>query len=161
MIKVLFVCLGNICRSPLAEGIFKDLVKKKGLSDKIFCDSAGTANYHIGKDPDHRSCDVASRYKITLEHKARQFFENDFEDFDYIVAMDRSNFENIKRLKAQGSIEGKVFLMRKFDPLKDKEEDVPDPYYGGLSGFEEVYKMLLRSCENLLEYLLNEHQIND
>src|SRR5688572_8369678 len=104
MINVLFVCLGNICRSPLAEGIFKDIVKKKGLNNKISIDSAGTGNYHIGADPDHRSIKVARKYDIELDHKARQFVKRDFDDFDYIIAMDQNNYDNIKRLKREASL---------------------------------------------------------
>lgn len=157
MIKVLFVCLGNICRSPLAEGVFKTLVKRKNMDGKIVCDSAGTASYHIGANPDKRSCEVALKNSIILDHKGRQLCVKDFDEFDYIIAMDKSNYENICQVKAQcNDFLGKVFLMRQFDPVKDGEE-VPDPYYGGMEGFEEVYQMLFRSNEKLLEHIIKEN----
>jgi protein-tyrosine phosphatase len=160
MISVLFVCLGNICRSPLAEGIFKDLVKKKGLIDNISIDSAGTGNYHIGADPDHRSIYVARKYDIELDHKARQFSKKDFDDFDYIIAMDQNNYDNIKRLKREASLHGKLFLMRAYDLENDSDMNVPDPYYGGLDGFEHVYQMLHRSCQALLDQIIKEHRLD-
>jgi protein-tyrosine phosphatase len=160
MIRVLFVCLGNICRSPLAEGIFKDLVKKKGLSNKILIDSAGTGNYHIGADPDHRSIKVAKKYEIELDHKARQFVRRDFDDFDYIIAMDNSNYNNIRRLKQEDHLHGKVFLMRDYDLERGDTTDVPDPYFGGMDGFENVYQMLLRSCKELLDQIIKNHKLN-
>lgn len=156
MIKVLFVCLGNICRSPLAEAIFKQRVIEKNLEDQIFTDSAGTANYHIGENPDHRSIAVAVEHGIPISHKGRQYKYQDALEFDYILAMDSNNFRDIIHLSAARP-EG-LFLMRDFDP-EAKGADVPDPYYGGKDGFEQVYQMLDRSIEQLLEYIIQEQSL--
>lgn len=155
-IKVLFVCLGNICRSPMAEGVFKKLVKEKGLESQIYCDSAGTSSYHIGNDPDERMCQTASGYSITLQHKARQLKIKDFEDFDYIIAMDSSNFSDILKLAGDNeSYKSKIGLMRDYD-LEGHGQDVPDPYYGGIKGFDEVYHILRRSTELFLQEITAE-----
>ncbi len=159
MIKVLFVCLGNICRSPLAEGIFKHQVEEKGLDDKVFIDSAGTSGWHVGDRPDPRSIDVASVHGIVLESYGRQAINQDFEIFDYIIAMDGENYADLKNLSGS-SKEGaaKLFLMRDFDDL-GKGQDVPDPYYGGDDGFTYVFDLLNRSCQNLLEMIIMNHQL--
>jgi len=154
MIKVVFVCLGNICRSPLAEGIFKKMLAEHNLHDKIYVDSAGTAAYHIGDPPDKRSIEVAYKYGIILNHVGRQFKREDLHDFDYIIAMDSKNYAGIKSL---GEGKGKVALMRDFDK-QGRGKDVPDPYYGGMEGFEEVYQMAYRSCVELLKHIKNEGQ---
>lgn len=156
MIKILFVCLGNICRSPLAEAIFKQKVKERGLSEKIDAESAGTSNYHIGEDPDHRTIEVCVRNGIPIIHKGRQFRHPDGKVFDYIMAMDTSNQRNIIHEladKHQG-----LFLMRDFDE-EGKGLDVPDPYYGGTDGFDEVYSILNRSLDAFLDYLIEKHSL--
>jgi len=132
------VCLGNICRSPLAEGILKSKVD----SDKVTVDSAGTANYHIGKGPDKRSIATAARYKIDItDQRARQFTAEDFDKFDYIFAMDRSNYNDIVSLAKNTSDKAKVTLM--LEVLNNPQAiEVPDPYYGGDSGFEHVFQLL-------------------
>lgn len=157
MIKVLFVCLGNICRSPLAEGVFNHLINEKGLAHKFGCDSCGTSNYHIGEQPDPRTSSNAKKNGITLVHSARQFSEADFHEFDYIVAMDSSNFDNIKRVVGN-AVEGsdKLLMIREFDQLRDSM-DVPDPYYGGSQGFQNVFDILMRSCNGLLQNLSEKH----
>ncbi|MFN3404021.1 MAG: low molecular weight protein-tyrosine-phosphatase [Cytophagaceae bacterium] len=158
MVKVLFVCLGNICRSPLAEGIFKHKIKQRKLTDFIFCDSAGTGAYHIGKNPDIRSCNIALKYMIALDHKARQLTVKDFAAFDYILAMDAANMNHIKSFISPSVESGKIFMMNHFDDNKSGV-DVPDPYYGGLDGFEHVYRMLEISCGNLLNHIIDEHNL--
>ncbi|MDX6746893.1 low molecular weight protein-tyrosine-phosphatase [Polaribacter sp. PL03] len=142
MKKVLMVCLGNICRSPLAEGILKSKVNK----ETIFVDSAGTAAYHIGNLPDVRSIEVAKTYGIDITNqKARKITVKDFDVFDFIYAMDESNYENILLLARNSNDKQKVkMILKESDAAKNKS--VPDPYYGGNSGFENVYKMLDEAC---------------
>jgi protein-tyrosine phosphatase len=160
MQKVLFVCLGNICRSPMAEGIFIDLIEKSGLSKSVEIDSAGTASYHIGELPDHRMRDTARKNGIELVRTARQFVASDFSEFDYILAMDSSNLNDMLSLKPDGQTKAQVFLMREFDEL-EKGASVPDPYYGGLNGFDEVYDILLRSNTAFLEFMQSNDQQGD
>jgi protein-tyrosine phosphatase len=141
----------------MAEGSFKNLLREGKLIEKIYCDSAGTSGYHIGDGPDHRMCRTAARYNIILDHRARQIGHKDFEEFNYILAMDRSNFQNIQKLrKSEGG--AKLFLFRDFDD-QQQSSDVPDPYYGGQDGFEEVFRIVERCNRNLLEFLTKEHQL--
>ncbi|QVY65719.1 low molecular weight protein-tyrosine-phosphatase [Polaribacter sp. Q13] len=143
MHKILMVCLGNICRSPLAEGILKSKVN----SDSVFVDSAGTAAYHIGKLPDERSIEVANKYGIDItKQRARKFVVKDFDEFDIIFAMDDSNYQNILSLVRNNDDEQKVrMILNEIHPAKNLS--VPDPYYGGNQGFENVYKMLDDACD--------------
>lgn len=154
-IKVLFVCLGNICRSPLAEAIFKKKVRERDLNAFIEADSCGTSNYHIGDSPDPRTIANARKNGVTIDHCGRQLTITDIEHFDYIMAMDRSNLRNILSLLDGDNHKHKVKLMREFDPLESGE--VPDPYYGGEQGFQEVYEILDRTMETFLDHLEAEH----
>jgi protein-tyrosine phosphatase len=151
-IKVLFVCLGNICRSPLAEAVFKDKIKNKNLEQFFEVDSCGTSDYHIGQQPDKRTISNALKNGVTIDHCGRQFTVNDLEKFDYIFAMDKSNQHNILRLLKDEKHRKKVMLMREFDTV-GKGEEVPDPYYGGEKNFQEVFEMLSRSTENFLNQI--------
>ena len=154
--SVLFVCLGNICRSPLGEGIFAALAKERGLADHFHVDSAGTAAYHTGEPPDSRSIAVAAAHGVRLTGYARQVTPRDFEHFDVIVAMDRSNLRSLKRLRSRSrrgrGTPADIVLMRDYDPGAH-DPDVPDPYYGGQDGFERVYRILERACGGLLDEL--------
>jgi protein-tyrosine phosphatase len=159
MVKVLFVCLGNICRSPMAEGLFVHLVSKAGLSDEIRVDSCGTGGWHAGEKADGRMRETARKHGIELTSIARQIRYSDFAEFTYIITMDYSNHGDVMTLRDQapGAV-SQVFLMRDFDE-QGEGQGVPDPYYGGRDGFEEVYQMLLRSCRELLAYIRSEHQL--
>lgn len=147
--KVLFVCLGNICRSPAAEGIFKKMVRKQGLHDKIEVDSAGTAGYHVGELPDSRMRQHGTRRGYKFDSLSRKFTSNDFDRFDIILAMDDSNYNNILRLAPDLNSEGKVHRMMDFSK-KYENDHVPDPYYSGAEGFELVLDLLEDSCDGLL-----------
>ncbi|TQD39328.1 low molecular weight protein-tyrosine-phosphatase [Haloflavibacter putidus] len=138
MIKVVMVCLGNICRSPLAEG----LLKAKVDSSKVKVDSAGTSNYHVDDSPDPRSIAVAKRYGLDItDQRGRQFTAEDFNEFDHIYVMDNSNYEDVVKLAASAEAKEKVeIILNKLFP--NENADVPDPYHGGEHGFENVYQML-------------------
>jgi len=155
MIKILFVCLGNICRSPLAEAIFKDKIAEMDLEHAFEVDSAGTGPWHIGKDPDPRSISVAQKNNVSIQHKGRQFSPQD-SVFDYILAMDSDNLTDI--LNVLDSNHEGLYLMRHFDE-ESIGADVPDPYYGGHDGFQIVFDMLDRSCEGFIDFLREKHSI--
>lgn len=150
--KICFVCLGNICRSPTAEGIFIHKVKKAGLEDYFEIDSAGTAAYHVGEGANSKSQSTANKYGIHLPSKARKLRVTDLEEYDLILAMDSENLHNIKNLDSTGEFSEKVRMMREFDP-QPGDGEVPDPYFGGMDGFENVYRVLDRSTETLLNEL--------
>ena len=152
-VSVLFVCMGNICRSPTAEGVFRHVVKQRNLHDQISVDSAGTHAYHIGDSPDSRSQSTALTRGINLSaQRARKAVVEDFERFDYVIAMDQSNFEDLKQL-GQGADLSKLYLFMAFAKGWDNDE-VPDPYYGGANGFEEVFDMVQSASEGLLEHII-------
>ena len=151
--KILMVCLGNICRSPLAEGI----LASKLPSEHFYVDSAGTGDYHIGKIPDHRSVAIAKLNGIDITYqKARQFTSKDFEDFDYIYAMDYSNYQNIVELAPDTESAQKVKLILN-ELFENENVDVPDPYFGLENGFPKVYKMLDQVCEEIAYKLKKKH----
>ena len=151
--KICFVCLGNIVRSPLAENLFRHLVQRAGLSDKYQVDSAGTSVWHIGEKPDSRMRRVAASHGFEYSGRARQFTISDFDRFDLIVAMDSTNGTKLMELAKTPEHKDKIRQMRAFDPQGGPDFAVPDPYYGGIDGFEKVYEIIERSCQGLLTAL--------
>lgn len=149
--KILFVCLGNICRSPLAKGIMKDKIDRKGLDAQV--DSAGFESYHVGGGADYRSIQIASRHGIDIrDHKARRFTSEDFDRFDRIYVMDHLNYSDVIESARDESDRAKVdFIMNLVNP--GMNQAVPDPYYGGRDGFETIYQMLDKACQRLADQI--------
>jgi low molecular weight protein-tyrosine phosphatase len=154
-VRILFVCLGNICRSPTAEGVMRQLVREQGLEDRVEIDSAGTGGWHVGAPPDARASEAAAGRGVRLEGAARRFSVDDFDRYDLILAMDRENRRDLLRLAPDGDARAKVRLLREFDPAaRDSGDlDVPDPYYGGDHGFEEVLDLVEAATRGLLAEL--------
>jgi len=163
MIRILFVCLGNICRSPTAEGVFRHKLHQNGYRDgyleNIFVDSAGTGDWHVGQKPDQRSRETALKYGVDLDDlRARQITRQDFSDFDYLVAMDRENIRNMKALSPPDQHHKIALLM---DYTKDCPgiSEVPDPYCGGMDGFDRVYEIIERGCDGFLKNILTHYDL--
>ncbi|NVK18725.1 MAG: low molecular weight phosphotyrosine protein phosphatase [Methylocystaceae bacterium] len=150
MVKVLFVCLGNICRSPTAEGVFRDLVAQKGLSNEIMTDSAGTGDWHVGSPPDERAQKAALARGVDLSDlRARQVIAKDFIQFDYVLAMDRSNYAKLQQICPPG-YEDRLHMFLNFF-ANSPEEEVPDPYFGGPAGFDYVLDLIEEASVGLLK----------
>ncbi|MFQ5671804.1 MAG: low molecular weight protein-tyrosine-phosphatase [Nitrospinales bacterium] len=152
-VRVCFVCLGNICRSPLAHGVFEALVDRQGLAGKILTDSAGTGAWHVGEPADSRMSETAMKKGVILNSRARQFTPGDFKRFDLVIAMDRINLDSLRSICPTGEAGEKLKLFRSFDPVKGNGLDVPDPYYGGANGFDTVFHIVNRTCPNILDYV--------
>lgn len=147
--KVLMVCLGNICRSPLAEGILRAKVDPQ----KVTVDSAGTGDYHIGQAPDERSIDIAKQKNLEIHSlRGRQFQVSDFDEFDYIYVMDKSNYDNVVDLARDEADKNKVHMILN-EVFPGENVEVPDPYFGGPEGFSKVYDMLDEACDRIVEKL--------
>lgn len=147
MIRILMVCLGNICRSPMAEGILRDKIQKKGIDAVV--ESAGTGDYHVGEPADPRSVEVATKNDIDINsHTARQFTVSDFDDYDLIYAMDKSNYQNIMKLTRNKTDQAKVNILMN-EVMPGENQDVPDPYFGGKHGFDNVFKMIDLACDKI------------
>ena len=157
MVRVCFVCLGNICRSPTAEAVMRHLVAQEGLGDRIEVDSAGTGDWHVGDPPDRRARAVGAKRGIPLSGTARQFTAADFSGYDHVIAMDRANRDELLRMAGTPADRGKVRLLRSFDASAPPDADVPDPYYGGPGGFDEVFDICERACRGLLDHLRRAH----
>jgi protein-tyrosine phosphatase len=158
VIRVCFVCLGNICRSPTAAGVMRKLVADAGLSDRIEVDSAGTGDYHVGQRPDARSLAAARARGIDLPGRARQFQAEDFARFQYVLAADRRNLDDLVALSGGGGA-ARVALLRSFDPSAEPQAEVPDPYHGGSRGFDTVLDLCEAACRGLLEHIVREHSL--
>lgn len=155
-VSVLFVCMGNICRSPTAQGVFEQLVNTQGLAEHILIDSAGTHAYHIGKQPDTRAQAAARRRGLDLSgQRARQVDVDDFGRFEYVLAMDRDNLEDLQRLAGHRQRENLHLFMR--FASRWQVDEVPDPYYGGDNGFERVLDMVEDAAEGLLDHIRRHH----
>jgi low molecular weight protein-tyrosine phosphatase len=150
-VRVCFVCLGNICRSPTAEGVFRHLVAEAGLTASFEIDSAGTAGYHSGEAPDHRARAAGKRAGIQVDGAARQFLASDFARFDFVIAMDASNSNDLRKLAPHAEAAAKIRLLRSFDPEAPKDAPVPDPYYGDDAGFDHVLELCRSACRHLLQ----------
>jgi len=173
MIRVCFVCLGNICRSPTAEGIMRSLVAEAGLSGQVAVDSAGTGAWHVGEPPDERSAETAGARGVRLAGRARQFEASDFRRFEYVVAIDRENRRALQVLAPSDEASDRISLLRAHglggeEGLEeggeegrgeDREADVPDPYYGGPRGFEDVFDICEAGCRGLLALIRERHAI--
>jgi protein-tyrosine phosphatase len=157
-LRICFVCLGNICRSPTAEGVMQKLISDAGLGDRIEVDSAGTAGYHSGEQADRRARAAARARGIELTSRARQFKKEDWDRFDYVLAMDRDNHSDLEA-RAPAAVRAKLFLLREFDPRQSPDLDVPDPYYGGSAGFEKVLDICDAACRGFLAHLCREHEL--
>jgi protein-tyrosine phosphatase len=151
--RILFVCMGNICRSPTAEGVMRRLVAEAGLEDRIEVDSAGTGGWHAGEPPDARATAAARGRGTTLEGAARQVTVDDFERFDLVLAMDGSNLHELRQLAPDDAARARTRLLREFDPASAGavDLDVPDPYYGGPRGFDTVLDQVEAACRGLLD----------
>jgi protein-tyrosine phosphatase len=151
--RILFVCMGNICRSPTAEGVMRSLLLEAGLQERIEVDSAGTGGWHAGDPPDARATEAARARGIALAGAARQVGPEDFERFDMLVAMDRENLRDLLAMAPDEDAAEKVRLLREFDAAAAGDLDVPDPYYGGARGFERVLDLVTAACRGLIDEL--------
>lgn len=156
MIRVLFVCLGNICRSPMAEGVFQHLVDQAGLSAQIEVDSAGTGTWHVGERAHHGTRDVLRRHGIAYDSRARQVTRADLPEADYVVAMDSDNVHELQRLDRSGELDGKLHMLLEFLPPGSPRE-VPDPFYEG--NFDYVYELVEAGCRGLLDHIRTEYNL--
>jgi protein-tyrosine phosphatase len=155
--SILFVCMGNICRSPIAESVFLHLLRERGVEHRFRVDSAGTSGYHAGDPPDPRSVATARARGVSVRGQSRPIDERDLHDFDYVIVMDAENRSDVDRLRVAVGGRARVHRLREWDPARG-DLDVPDPYYGGPRGFDEVHDIVERSCAALLDHLLAERE---
>lgn len=158
-IRICFVCLGNICRSPTAEAMMRHLLEEASLTNRVEIDSAGTGAWHVGEPPDARARTAGQRRGIAMRGKARKVMTADFERFDYLIAMDCSNRDDLLALASAKWAREKVALLRDFDPQSPPDAEVPDPYYGDGDGFERVLDICESACRGLLEHLREHHRL--
>jgi len=153
MKKVLFVCLGNICRSPMAEAVFKDFLIKMGRSDEFIIKSCGSGSWHIGQNADPRTLKCLNDNGLNFQHLVSQINTQDLLDYDYLVAMDKNNYRDLQDMvsESDNNLKEKIIMFRSFDGGSDS--DVPDPYYGDEQGFQEVFEIVSNGCPGLLNYI--------
>ena len=156
---MLFICLGNICRSPLAEAVFRKLVRDAGLADRFDIDSAGTSGYHDGEGPDGRTVATAATRGLRVDHISRRVHPTDFERFQYLIVMDADNAGAVNRLRARHRPDASVTMLRSYDDDAEDGAEVPDPYFGGERGFHEVHDIVERACTGLLARIRAEHDL--
>ncbi len=159
MKKVIFICHGNICRSPMAEAVFSHMTRQRGCDRALQCSSAGIISYHSGDDADPRTREVLERHNIPINHTARGVVAQDFTENDHIIAMDRSNLTNLFAIAPDERVKSKISMFRRWDP--DGDGDVEDPYYDKLTGFETLYDMVCRVCRLFIDFLLDEDLANN
>ncbi|HET6151298.1 MAG TPA: low molecular weight protein-tyrosine-phosphatase [Polyangia bacterium] len=158
MVRVCFVCLGNICRSPTAEAVMRHLVRAAKLDGQIQIESAGTGDWHVGEPRDRRSQATGAARGVPLTGRAQLFSGRDFDRFDHVIAMDRSNLENLRQMAPSDAARAKLHLLRQFEnDGAPPDADVPDPYYGGARGFEQVFDICEAACAGFLDWLRREH----
>jgi low molecular weight protein-tyrosine phosphatase len=160
-IRLCFVCLGNICRSPTAEGIMRALIAQHGLDQAIVVESAGTGSWHLGERADARARATAEARGITLDRRAQQFASDDFDRFDYVFVADDTVRKALNRIARNDADREKIHLLRSFDPESPEGAGVPDPYYGEQDGFEDVFDICDAACRGLLDRLLETHALRD
>jgi len=157
MIKVLFVCMGNICRSPMAEAVFQKMVKEAGLSQQIQVDSAGTGSWHVGEKAHPNTLRVLQKHAIPYNGRARQFRRDDLDDFDYVLAMDKENLAHVQQQSYQNKTKVNLFLNYAKEKGKVRVDEVPDPYGNPDSAYEEVYDLVTKGCAALLDHIRTRH----
>jgi protein-tyrosine phosphatase len=151
--RICFVCMGNICRSPTAEGVMREMLARAGLGDRVALDSAGTGGWHVGELPDPQTREAARRRGLSLDHRARQFVPADFDRFDLLLAMDHSNLRNMSRMASSEAQRSKLRLFRSFDAASPDGAEVPDPWGGSDDGFETVLDVCEAACRGLVEHV--------
>ena len=158
-VAVSFVCMGNICRSPTAEAVMRHLVREAGLEATITIDSAGTGDWHVGQERDRRSRTVAMRRGMPITGPARQFVRSDFDRFDLVLALDEENVRDLRKLAPNDEARARIRLLREFDASVAPGAEVPDPYYGGPEGFDQVFDICLAACRGLLDHLRRSYHL--
>ena len=153
LVRICFICLGNICRSPTAEAVMRGLLEREGLGQLIDVDSAGTGAWHVGEPPDHRARVAGKRRGLEVSGTARKVVREDFERFDLLIAMDGSNRADLERLAPTVEASARIYLLRDFDASSSPGAEVPDPYYGGGDGFDRVLDICEAACGGLLEHV--------
>lgn len=156
-VRILFVCLGNICRSPTAEGVMRHLLVSESLHERVFLDSAGTGSWHVGSVPDRRARAEGARRGVEISGTSRQVQAEDFDEFDLLVAMDADNAAHLRAIAPSQEAASRVNLLRAFDPETPHGPDVPDPYYGGEDGFADVFDLVEAACQGLIDELRATH----